>query len=224
MAALGAHASTLLGRARSGVRACLVVRQVVAGLLVYCSVPRAFLGRAPAGVRHCPCGAMGSAARTHWLVPGVERMAAGPCRACMRSAVPGAERAAAESGCGCCEYTRLLVPEAERMAIRESLRQLHTHPLAVAGAERTARGGRAVKLEGAPAFNGKPLSKRAKRQVGFVLQARPARWQSDLAVAAVLALCGACAHAGTVDAAPAQQPNLLVAYALSCMHTLVQCQ
>ncbi|KAK9826122.1 hypothetical protein WJX81_005488 [Elliptochloris bilobata] len=29
---------------------------------------------------------------------------------------------------------------------------------------------RAVKLEGAPTFNGKPLSKRAKRQVGFVLQ------------------------------------------------------
>ena len=33
-----------------------------------------------------------------------------------------------------------------------------------------------MKLEGAPTFNGKPLSKRAKRQVGFVLQARPARW------------------------------------------------
>ena len=32
-----------------------------------------------------------------------------------------------------------------------------------------------MKLEGAPAFNGKPLSKRAKRQVGFVLQARTAR-------------------------------------------------
>lgn len=37
------------------------------------------------------------------------------------------------------------------------------------------RAGRAVKLEGAPTFNGMPLSKRAKRQVGFVLQARPAR-------------------------------------------------
>jgi len=32
-----------------------------------------------------------------------------------------------------------------------------------------------VKLEGAPTYNGQPLTKRAKRQVGFVLQARPAR-------------------------------------------------
>jgi hypothetical protein len=33
---------------------------------------------------------------------------------------------------------------------------------------------RAVKLEGAPTYNGQPLTKRAKRQVGFVLQVRPA--------------------------------------------------
>ena len=78
-----------------------------------------------------------------------------------------------------CAHMRLPVPEAENvMAGIGCLCILVLGP----GAERMARGRRAVKLEGAPTFNGKPLSKRAKRQVGFVLQARPARWPASARV------------------------------------------